>query len=235
MNIKHRIICQNCGAENEYYKETCSSCKAYLRGKVFNIDLWKIIWYLIESPLKAFQEIIFSEHKNYIVFLLIAMGAKYFTNSLIIANFLSPENSINETPFIQVFPAAAIFIATILLIAYISTKIFNMTGYKNKFKSVAAVLAYSFMPSVMILFILAPIEFALFGEHWFYHNPSPLALKHNAAMVLYGVEAVIYLWGYFLAIKGFYALTGSKMLSIIFGLLFGIILTVGMFLLPYAY
>jgi len=236
MKIKNSITCHHCGAENEYYRDTCSSCKTYLRARVFNIDLWKSIWYLVESPGKVFKEIIFAEHKNYIVFLLIAMGIKFFLNSLIISNLIyQKDNSINETPFSQVFPSGAIFAAAVLLLSYLYTKIFNTMGYRNRFKSVAAVLIYSFVPSVMILAILAPIEFALFGQHWFYANPSPISLKPGASYVLYGVEAFVYFWGWVLSIKAIRELTGNKKVSIIFGLLFSIIITAVLVLVPLMY
>lgn len=235
MKIKNPIICQNCGAENEYYREKCKECKAYLRARVFNIDLWSTIWYLIESPLKAFKEIIFAEHKNYVVFLLIVMGIKYFLNSLVISNFIYHHDTLNETPLSQVFPAAAIFIVLILLSAYIFTHILNLMGYRNIFKSVLAVLSYTFVPSVLIFVILSPIEFALFGQSWYYHNPSPVTLKQNAAFILYGIEVLVYLWGAVLSIKAFVALTGKKLLPWLLGLIFSTIVAAVMILLPLMY
>lgn len=235
MKIKNSIICHNCGAENEYYKDICKNCKSHLRGRIVNIDLWKTIWYLIESPLKAFKEIILAEHKNYVVFILIVMGVKYFINSLVISNFLYHADSINETSFGQVFPAGGIFIALVILLSFIFTRVLNMMGYRNIFKSVLAVLTYTFIPSVMIFAILSPIEFALFGQHWYYSNPSPLALKQNAALILFGIEILVYIWGCALSIKGFISLTGKKLFSYLFGLIFSIVITAIMILLPFLY
>jgi hypothetical protein len=235
MKIKNAVICQNCGAENEYYKETCKSCKAYLRARIFNLDLWMVIWRIIESPMKAFKEIIFSEHKNYVIFLLILMGGKYFINSLVISNFIYYKDSINETSFTQVFPVIAIFSVFIFLFAYISTKLMNALGYRNIVKSVSALLSFAFVPSILIFAILTPIEFALFGKHWFYHNPSPVTMKQNAAYILFTLEGIIYLWCCVLCIKAFIALTGSRIIAYIFGIVFVIILTAGMFLIPLIY
>ncbi len=235
MKIKNAIICHHCGAENEYYKETCSSCKAYLRGKIVNIDLWRSIWWLIESPAKAFREIIFAEHKNYIVFILAIMGIKYFLSSLIISNYTFFAGEVNETPIAQLFPAAGILIASVFLMSFLFTKILNAAGYRNTFKSVNAVLVYTLIPSVMIFAILSPIEFALFGQHWYYHNPSPLTLKFGAALVLFGVEIIIYVWGAVLAVKGFIALTGSKKISIALGLVFTLVMIGVILALPFIY
>lgn len=235
MKIKNPVICQNCGAENEHYREKCRECKAYLRARVFNIDLWSTIWYLIESPLKVFKEIILAEHKNYVIFILIVMGAKYFLNSLVISNYVYPPDPLNATAMTQIFPAAGVFVALLLLLSYVFTHILNMMGYRNIFKSVLAVLTYTFMPSVMILIILSPIEFALFGQSWFYNNPSPIVLKQNAAYILYGLEVLVYLWGCVLSIKAFTALTGKKIISYIMGIIFSIIITAVMVLLPLMY
>lgn len=235
MKIKNSIICHNCGAENEYYNDICNKCKHHLRARVVNIDLWRTIWNLIESPLKAFKEIILAEHKNYIVFILIVMGFKYFLNSLIISNFLFQKDSINETSFGQFFPASAVFFILVLLLSYTYTKILNFMGYHNTKKSVLAVLSYTFIPSVMILAILSPIEFALFGQHWYYHNPNPLTLKKNAALILFGIEVLVYLWGCSLSIKGMISLTGKKLLSFIMGIIFALVITAGMILLPLIY
>ncbi len=235
MKIKNAVNCQNCGTENEYYRETCKSCKAYLRARIFNLDLWRMIWHIIESPSKAFKEIIFSEHKNYIVFLLILMGGKYFINSLIISNFVFYKDSINETSFTQAIPVTGIFILFVFLFSYLATRIMNAVGYKNITKSVTAVLAYSFVPLTLILVILAPIEFALFGQHWFYHNPNPLTLKRNAAFILFALEGLVYVWCCILSIKAFIALTGNKAISFILGIIFILILTAGMVFIPLIY
>lgn len=235
MKIKNSIICQNCGTENEYYKETCKNCKAYLRARVFNLDLFRIIWHLIESPLKAFKEIIFSEHKNYVIFLLILIGAKYFINSLIISNFIYFKDKINETSFTQVIPVIGIVIIFIYLFSYLTMWLMKAIGYRNKSKSISAVLTYAFIPSIFIFVFLTPIEFALFGKHWFYFNPGPLTLKNNAAFILYALEAGIYLWCCFLSVKGFIALTGSRIIAYIFALVFIAIVTAGMFLIPLIY
>jgi hypothetical protein len=232
MKLKNPIVCQNCGAENEYYREKCKECKAYIRARIFNVDLWRTIWYLIESPLKAFKEIIFAEHKNYVVFLLILMGVKYFFNSLIISNFIFHHDSLNETPLTQVFPAIGVFIALLVILSYIFTHILNMAGYRNIFKSVLAVITYTFVPSVLIFAILSPIEFALFGQSWFYNNPSPLVLKQNAAYILYGLEVLVYLWGCVLTVKAFIALTGKRLISYILGIICSVIIAAVMVLLP---
>ncbi|NOX19606.1 MAG: hypothetical protein GXO87_15160, partial [Chlorobi bacterium] len=63
--MKNNVICKNCGAENPFYLLTCKSCNAYIRDKVSNINLWEIIWKLIETPVEAFRQIIYAEHKNF--------------------------------------------------------------------------------------------------------------------------------------------------------------------------
>ena len=78
--MKNSVTCPNCNFENPFYNSVCSSCKYYLRDRIYNIDLWTLISSLIESPTKAFHTIIFSEHKNFISFILFFVAIKYLIN-----------------------------------------------------------------------------------------------------------------------------------------------------------
>ncbi len=60
--MKNTITCKNCKDENPFYGLICKSCGSYLRERIFNIDLFKIMGLLIESPQKGFEIIIHSEH-----------------------------------------------------------------------------------------------------------------------------------------------------------------------------
>ena len=77
--------CKKCNHINPAYKYICSECKSYLRERVVNIDLWNTIQLIIEDPHKAFKQIIFAEHKNFIIFISFFIAVK----NLIIARFFS--------------------------------------------------------------------------------------------------------------------------------------------------
>ncbi len=87
--MKNIVTCPNCSSENPYYKETCSSCNSFIRDKISNLDLWNIIGLLIENPVKAFRQIIYSQHKNFIFFILFFVSIKFLIN----ARFISSTNN----------------------------------------------------------------------------------------------------------------------------------------------
>src|ERR1039458_8374525 len=83
--MKNVIICKSCSTENPYYEVICSNCHSFLRDRIFNIDLWKTIEQLIETPVKAFRRIIQSEHKNFISLIFIFAVFKLFISSIFIS------------------------------------------------------------------------------------------------------------------------------------------------------
>ena len=81
-------ICSNCGVENPLYLKNCLNCKHYIRTAVVNIDLWRTIYQLFENPRKALKNIIYAEHKNFIIFLLFFFSIKLFLFSISIQSAL---------------------------------------------------------------------------------------------------------------------------------------------------
>ena len=71
-------ICSNCSKENPLYFKNCSDCKHYMRSAVVNIDLWSTIYQIFENPRKTLKNIIYAEHKNFIIFLLLFVSMKLF-------------------------------------------------------------------------------------------------------------------------------------------------------------
>src|SRR4030065_2879879 len=89
--MKNGIICKNCQTLNPFHELTCRNCKSYLRERVYNLDLWKLLEQLIESPLNGFTKIIHSEQKNFVVFIILLSSIKFFINTIFF--FLTnPEN-----------------------------------------------------------------------------------------------------------------------------------------------
>ena len=80
--MKNFIECKTCHSENPTYGLICTNCKAYLRERIFNIDLWHTVSLLIESPGKAYNLIIQSEHKNFIFFISYIVSLKLLIDSM---------------------------------------------------------------------------------------------------------------------------------------------------------
>jgi hypothetical protein len=68
------ILCPVCKHSNDEFSIKCVSCGSYVQDRVPNLDLFAMIWLLIESPSIAFKKIIIAEHKNFVLFLSLFLG-----------------------------------------------------------------------------------------------------------------------------------------------------------------
>jgi len=202
--MKNSIICKNCGAENPFYELTCKNCKAYLRERVFNIDLWQTISDLVENPKKSFSNIILAEHKNFIVFIILLVSAKFLIDAIFLSLYLKPV----EPNFSNVFAKyVSLLFETVIIISFLAfiikvvSKIFN---FATRFKDNFAIIVYSYIPHAFGLILLFTVEVTVFGGNIFSNNPSPFVLKEFLAFVLTGFEVLIILWSLFLSIMSFY-------------------------------
>src|SRR5690606_23987280 len=116
--MKNAVVCKNCNSENPFYELICRNCRSFLREKIYNIDLWKTISQLIESPSTAFRNIILSEHKNYLLLLLVLIAGKLFLNGIFLIIFF---NEWNASP-----PG---FISSYLLIFVLTTFLFFLFAW----------------------------------------------------------------------------------------------------------
>ncbi len=222
--MKNVVTCPNCGTENPFYKFTCSKCKAYLRDKIFNLDLWQLIGMLIESPVNAFNRIIQSEHKNFIMLITLLFSIRAFINSRFLSIFLSGESTLRfslETGLLISLGASVVILWMFTTILFIANK---FSGLKTRFRDNNAVLIYSILPYSFALIILFPIELIIFGGYLFSDNPSPFILKPAIAYTLLSFEGLLILWGISLSVTGIYALSRNVIYALIIGFIFNIYL-----------
>ena len=85
--MRNSINCKNCGEPNPFYNLNCHFCKSLLRNRVVNIDFGRTVLKLLESPVKGFTEIIYSEHKNFVITLIFLLSIKFFLNSILVAGY----------------------------------------------------------------------------------------------------------------------------------------------------
>ncbi len=222
--MKNVVVCPNCGTENPFYKYTCIKCKAYLRERVFNLDLWQITGMLIESPVKAFNRIIQSEHKNFILLILLLFAVKAYINSQFFAVLLSGESMLR----LGLLPAILISAAGGYLVVWLYTfalfLVNKFSGLKLRLRDYNAVLVYSLIPYVFALAILFPIELITFGHYLFTDNPSPFMLKPVIAYALLAFEGLLILWGIFLSVSGIYSISRSIPYALVSGIIFNVFL-----------
>ncbi|MDH7605977.1 MAG: hypothetical protein QHH13_13840 [Melioribacter sp.] len=229
--MKNITVCKNCGSENPFYSLICSNCKAYLRTRIPNIDLWFTIGKVIESPIEAIKNIIYAEHKNFTIFLLILSAIKIAINSLIINNAIKLKSIQNENILNAILFTGVFFIITFTVAIFFIYLINNLFHIKNRIKDNFSIYTYSLIPIIFALIILTPVEYALFGHYWFTFNPSPFIIKTTESYILIIIEVIFLLWSLILFIISTYV--QSK--NIIYSFITGIILFILIFISPFIF
>jgi len=222
--MKNVLVCKNCKHENPYYVWICKNCNSYLRERIFNIDLWKVLSLLMYAPQKGFGIVIQSEHKNFIVPIFLFASIKFFIDSMFISLFTyknEPELGNFIFNFLIIF---ASLLALLLLIAFMFSLVNKSFGLITRFRDNFAILVYSLIPHIFALILLFTVELTVFGGGLFSNNPSPFTIKEFLAYSFLVFEGIIIIWGIVLGINAVYKQTKSKTYSIIAGTIFNIIL-----------
>ena len=210
--------CKKCNHINPAYKNICSECKSYLRERVVNIDLWNTIQQIIETPAQAFKQIIFAEHKNFIIFITFFIAVK----NLVIIRYLSvPDLGLNgvTSPFVLSLTLTAVL--TLLLLgtfAFFQIKIFDRRNVNLRFKDIYAVNVYSFIPYIFGLVFIFPVELIVLGGDIFSNNPYSFEIKPLITYILIAFELITILWSFFLIFKSLLTITSIKSISLLISL-----------------
>lgn len=221
--MKNVIICKSCNSENPYYEVICVNCHSFLRERIFNIDLWKTIEQLIETPVKAFRRIIQSEHKNFISLIFIFAVFKLFISSVYISLILFKDEQALNHFITRFFLFAGGMLVLLLIISLILRFVLKSGGIKARYKDLFALFTFSLMPYSFAAIILFPVELIIFGTYLFSVNPSPFIVKSLFAWVLLVLEILLIIWSVFLTGAGIFAQTKSINFSLISSLIFNII------------
>jgi len=208
--------CKKCNHVNPAYKNICTECKSYLRERVVNIDLWNTIQLIIEDPVKAFKQIIFAEHKNFILFLTFFISIK----NLIIARYFSvPALGVNgvTAPFILSL-IFGILISVFLLSFFtlLFKSFYNFKKIKLRFKDIYAINVYSFIPYLFGLVFIFPVELIVLGGDIFSNNPYSFQIKPLITYILLGVEFITILWSFYLIQKTIFQILKTRFFSLLF-------------------
>jgi len=215
--------CKNCHHINPAYKNICTKCKSYLRERVVNIDLWNTIQLIIEDPGLAFRQIIFAEHKNFVIFITFFLAIK----NLLIARFLSvPElgiNGVSTSLIVSLF--LMILIILILNSSFILAQniVYTKRDIKLRFRDIYSVNIYSFTPYMLGLVFIFPVELVVLGGDIFSNNPYSFQIKPLFTYILIGVEFITIIWSFYLIQKSIYSIIAKRNLSILLTLTYLII------------
>ncbi|WP_337865567.1 Yip1 family protein [Ignavibacterium sp.] len=228
MNYKNEIVCKNCGTKNFDFEYICKNCKAFLRNRIVNIDLGETLLRLIDSPSETFLKIKFSEHKNYIFFLLFFISIRF----LILSRFFSVPFVFEPIKLNLPLLVIISFLITLIFFVIISLsiqKILLLLKVKARFRDILAVMTYSFLPNLFALFILFPIEMVFYGEYLFSNNPYPFQIKESIFYFLLSLETLCVFWSVFLFYVGIKEFTYSRIFSLIFSIIVWIVITLTLY------
>ena len=218
--MKNSVVCSNCKTENPFYKLICENCKSYIRDRVYNIDLGNVLARLVESPGKGFKTIIFSEHKNFVTFIIFFAALKFEIDSVFISIFFK-QNIFTFSNFAGAYIPLLVILALLLLIFSFLLKIVNNgLGYETRTKDNFSILSYSLMPHIFALIVLFPLELVMFGESLFSRNPSPFDLKEFVSYTFLIIEILMIVWSIILTIVANYTQTKNIFYSLIISIIF---------------
>ena len=222
--MKNEIICKNCQTTNPFHELTCRNCKSYLRERIYNLDLWKLLEQLIECPTTGFTKIIHSEQKNFIVFIILLSSIKFFINTIFFF-LINPQNHSFLTNGIRNYFIILLSISVVILIFSLIVHFTNnISRNVTRTKDIFSILSYSLIPNIFALIIFFPLEIIFFGEYLFSNNPSPFIIKETVAYIMLVLEFAVVLWNFFLTITALYTLTKSLLYSISMGILFNLLI-----------
>ncbi|MEO8232534.1 MAG: hypothetical protein ABI638_09640 [Ignavibacteriota bacterium] len=215
--------CKKCNNVNPAYKNICTECKSYLRERVVNIDLWNTIRLIIEDPVKAFKQIIFAEHKNFILFITFFISIK----NLIIARYFSvPALGVNGVKTSFILSLILTILISIFLISSFTLLLKSTYSFKKislRFKDIYSIKVYSFIPYLFGLIFIFPVELIVLGGDIFSNNPYSFQIKPLITYILLGVELITILWSFYLIQKGIFQILVNRIFSLLFSFAFFII------------
>jgi hypothetical protein len=231
--MNNKIDCSNCGTSNIFFRLNCTNCNAIIRDKVVNIDLWSILWKLIESPIPAFTQIIQAENKNFVVFLSFAAGIKLFLHTFFLSSVLNYNAGFEKQIVLNLLLLLGYFLIFIFLYAFIILRINKNLNIEGRYRDYYSLLIYGLIPLVFSFMFLTPVEYALFGKHWFISNPAPFSIKPMAAYVLLVLEILLSLWSLILIGLALFLQTNKLGLTITEAIIFFLGISAIVFFLPY--
>ncbi|MGQ9642472.1 MAG: YIP1 family protein, partial [Ignavibacterium sp.] len=192
-------------------------------------DLGETILRIIDSPAETFRKIKFSEHKNYIFFLLFFLSIRF----LIISRFISVPfvyETIKLNTLLIILISFGITIILFLILSFLLQKILLLLSIKTRFKDILAVIIYSLLPNLLALLILFPIELVFYGEYLFSNNPYPYQIKESVFYFLLVIETLTLVWSIFLVYIGIKEFVKVKLFSFTISVLLWLAISLVLFL-----
>ena len=208
------ITCSICHTSNHHLAIVCSSCGGFVQNRIDNLDLFALIWKIIESPSKAFRTIAIAKHKNYSILLPGVAGIafaffvfwlfKFGDHAESLVNILGGGFAVG--PFLGIL--------TVLIFSLILILTTKLNGLDVKFRNTYATVAYVCVPVVLSFIFIFPVEIMTFGIFLFTKNPSPYSLKPMSYILLMILDGTFTAWSFVLLFVGIKALLDVPWLKV---------------------
>lgn len=186
------INCPICHTENIHLDIICKKCGSFLQQKIENINLFEVLWLLIENPRKGLKVVALAKHKNYILFLTALIGISYtykLFEIIRIYDFINKSLLIFASGLILGIPIGFFLLTILSYITILLSKIFKFV--KIKFKHVYTTLAFSSVPIIYILIFVFPMKILAYGANIFSDNPPAVVIN---PVVYWITEALTYIF-----------------------------------------
>ena len=196
------INCSVCQTENDQYATICKKCGGFLQNRVPNLDLFDVIWKIIESPRDAFRLIMRADHKNYALFLYTLTGIAITFTAIWYFKLGDRFDNILVLIFLAILIGIPFGIALCLIVSLLHWGLLKILDKKASFRNSLGITSYSLTPIIMSLLFILPIELLTFGMYFFTFNPPPITIKPMLYILLVGFDIALAVWAWILLIIG---------------------------------
>ena len=196
------IICSVCQTENDQYSTICKKCGGFLQNRVPNLDLFEMLWEIIENPRNAFKTIMLAEHKNYAVFLYALSGIAITFTGFWLFKIGDRLENIFAIIFLAILIGIPFGIALCPIASSLHWGFTRILCNKATFRNSLGITSYSLTPIIISLLFVLPIELSTFGIYFFTFNPPPITIKPILYLILIGLDIALAIWAWILLIIG---------------------------------
>jgi len=196
------LRCPVCGSENGDLAVVCHACKAFLQSRVDVLDLFATAWGVIENPSQTFHRIALASRKTYTLPL---SGLSGISMTLL---WLRMTHAGDKAADFSMFFFSGIVVGPVVgvvLVGAMSGMFAILHGRRGdlvqSFRNGFGAISYATIPLVVMLFVVFPVELAIFGRALFGTNPSPALIKPEIYRVLTGIDLAGIAWFAFLFVQ----------------------------------
>ena len=200
------IVCPVCATPNHHLNTVCTSCGGFVQGRVENLDLFSLIWRLIERPRQAFHQIAIARYKNYATIVPAISGAGFVFAFFWYIHAGDATRSAFSLLAGGLAAGPVVGVALTLVMSLLLFGALRVAGAAVRFRNLYAVLAYSTVPVLLGVIFVLPLEIFTFGRYFFSLNPPPWLIKPAAYYQVLGLGIAVACWTFVLGATGVRAL-----------------------------